>query len=101
MSQWRVLAADPITGERALILTNDPLIMGWLDEYEETTDSPNKTDITPGFNIELASKIKVYVNGLLQREGVSYHYTIDADDNKIVFNTGLVESSWVRIEKYQ
>jgi len=101
MSEWRVLAVDPTSGKKGLVSKNDPFVMGWQSAYEETTDAPSKTDITPGFVIELESKLKVYVNGILQREGISFHYTIDAEDNKIVFNTGLVESSWVRIEKYQ
>lgn len=44
-------------------------------------------------------ELLVYVDGVLKREGSSYDYTVDADDNEVTFTSGLSEDEVVTIYK--
>lgn len=40
----------------------------------------------------------VYVNGILQREGISHDFTVNEDDNKVIFNSGLSSGDHVLVK---
>jgi len=58
------------------------------------------TDFVSSNDITLTNQLDVYINGRLQREGVSNDYTRDAALDKIVFNFTVPENAWVRLRVY-
>lgn len=59
-----------------------------------------QTEFTSTSDITTTNDVDVYVNGRLQREGVSNDYTRDAALDKITFNYTVPENAWVRLRVY-
>jgi hypothetical protein len=53
--------------------------------------------VTP---ISPTNKIDVYVNGKLLREGASFDFVRNHDDEKIEFNYTIPQNAWVRVRIY-
>ena len=95
----RVFLLDEITGKKK----RGPLLSSISGGYvDEDFDIIAPTSFVPlNVDIEIGTKIDVFLNGILLREGSSNSWERNADDNEIVFNTTVPENAWVRVRIFE
>ena len=96
-----------MAGEKLLVLQTNgrkkqgPLLTSLSGGTNEDFDiaSPS-TQVSPVTVFTTISKIDVWVNGQMQREGASFDFQRDATLNKINFTYSVPASAWVRVRLF-
>lgn len=65
--------------------------------YSRVNTLTTATQINFPFTFDTNTKLQVYKNGILQREGGTNDYTLIADQNTVQFNTGVPSNNLVSI----
>jgi len=65
--------------------------------FNRTDTATTATQINFPFVFDADTKLQVYKNGILQREGGTNDYTLIADQNTVQFNTGVTSGNTISI----
>jgi hypothetical protein len=107
--QYTVTGANQITFNTGLALNDDIVIKSYasvldIPDYDSFVSAAAQTIFNTLIQTSPVSVndsyLQVYVNGVLQQEGVSYQYTVTGA-NQITFNTGLALNDDVVIYGYE
>ena len=90
-----LVAASELRGTPGLVVgeIGEPVLYGRYD----VTATAGQTNVT--YSFENTDALLVYVDGILQVEGASYDYTLDALTNTITFTAALVGGETVSVYK--
>jgi hypothetical protein len=94
----RVFLVDELTGKKKRGPSLAGLTGGFTDEDFDIIAPTNFLPLTE--DITLTQKIDIWVNGVLLREGSSYSWERNIDDNEINFNSTIPENAWVRVRVF-
>jgi len=86
----RLLELEDSTGE----VFRGESIGAWED-FDVSSPTFNFVTTKP---ISTSSRLRVYTNGLLMREGASHDYVRNTSLSRIEFNSARQQNDWVRVE---
>lgn len=91
----RVWLVDDQTGKKRL--GGVPLTL----PVEEQFDAPSAiTEVTLTSTFSVSTKIEVFLNGVLQREGASHSWQRSVAPKKILFNFTVPQNAWILVKVY-
>jgi hypothetical protein len=93
----RVLLVEETTGARRL--GGAPLVLPTEEQFD-VASGPGITEVTLAATFSGGTKIEVYVNGNLQREGASHSWQRSVGPKKILFNYTVPQSAWILVRLY-
>lgn len=86
------------TEKQRQVLTRDTL--GSLDNHFDVGASGQAQFVCTQGTVGVSTKIDVFRNGVLMREGASHDWQRNTDENAIDFNYTVPENSWVLVRIY-
>ncbi len=87
---YKYLLVDENTGKKKKAPASP-----WEDEDFDVSSPSGQTVFAVTEDFSATQKLDIYVNGILQREGISYDYVRNATLNEITFNYTVPQNSWV------
>lgn len=91
----KYLTVDTVTGTTKIGAAVGGAGSLFIDEYFTATS--NQTIFTTAQSFSALSQIDVLLNGVEQREGVSFIYQRDAGLSRIIFNSGVLLNAEIKI----
>lgn len=96
---YEVLGVDTLTGKyKRTGISTSGLGGGFTDEDFDT--GAGFTNLTLATNIEVGTKLDVWVDGRMMREGATEDFIRDAALDKITFSITIPENAWVKVRIY-